>query len=87
MQKQRKFKQQIHNGKNYKINKGKIRLSLPISLFQQLCMQFTQVLNLTENCSKFEFQQNDRVRRFFIISITQRLTNCWKVYSNQLVMN
>ena len=70
MQKQRKFKQRMHNGQN------------PATLLANYSS-----FVLDRELQQIEFKQNDRVRRFFIISITQCLTIYWKVYSNQLVVN
>ena len=51
---QRKF------NSNYEINRGKIRLSKPLSLMQQLFLQNTCVVL----GKKLGIQQNDRVRSF-----------------------
>ena len=45
---------------NYEINRGKIRLSKPLSLMQQLFLQNTRVLPGKKLC----IQQNDKIRSF-----------------------
>ena len=62
---------------NYEINRGKIRLSKPFSLMQQLLLQNTRVVPSKEISS----QQNDRVRSFLKsqqIKMKERLQKKWK---------
>ena len=62
---------------NYDINRGKIRLSKPFSLMQQLFLQNTRVVPSKEISS----QQNDRVRSFLKsqqIKMKERLQKKWK---------
>ena len=62
---------------NYEINRGKIRLSKPFSLMQQLFLQNTRVVPSKEISS----QQNDRVRSFLKsqqIKMKERLQKKWK---------
>ena len=62
---------------NYEINRGKIRLSKPFSLMQQLLLQNTRVVPGKE----LSIQKNDRVRSFLKsqqIKMKERLQKKWK---------